>query len=234
MELTMLMIDDDYELTANVKSIISQSDITLLHAFEYQAGSRLIARKKLSAIVLNPLLPGIISGFTFLEDLRATLPLPILATGYATAEERIKAYHLGADLFIQKPIDSLELVAAIHALHRRYYSLNRVAEYQDGGLSLRCKDLMLNDRRRSVLQRGQPVILSPKEFGILYFLASNPGIVFSQETIYERIWKAEFPFGSRCVADHVSAIRQKLGQRPGDESYIETVYGVGYRFTSSI
>lgn len=233
MKETLLIIDDDFELVNALKEALPAAEGEIIHAFDYQGGSKVIARQKVSTVVLNLMLPGI-SGFSFLEDLRINRPMPILATGSATAEERIRAYLLGADLFMQKPIDPMELVAAIHALLRRYYALNREAEHHDGGLSLHCKDLVLNDRRRSVLQCGQPITFSPKEFDILYFLAGNPGIVFSQETIYERVWKAEFPFGSRCVTDHVSSIRQKLGQQPGDESYIETVYGVGYRFTSSL
>lgn len=229
----LLMIDDDYGLVDHVKKIFTPSEVEIVHAFNFLSGSRMLAQHRFSIIIMNLNLPGAISSFDFLEDLRITMPIPILTVGSTTSKERIRAYHLGADLFIQTPIDPLELAAAIRALLRRYYTLNREAELQEGGMAIHHKGLVLNQRRRTAVMAGRPIVLSRKEFDILYFLASNPGIVFSQDTIYERVWGEEFTFASRCVTDHISSIRQKLGQQSSDENYIETVYGVGYRFASS-
>lgn len=133
MKETLLIIDDDFELVNALKEALPAAEGEIIHAFDYRGVSKVIARQKVSTVVLNLMLPDI-SGFSFLEDLRINRPMPILATGSATAEERIRAYLLGADLFMQKPIDPMELVAAIHALLRRYYALYLTKRrFQTGG-----------------------------------------------------------------------------------------------------
>ncbi len=92
------------------------------------------------------------------------------------------------------------------------------------------KGLVIDPMRRSVSVEGRPVTLTVKEFDILSFLASHPGVVFSKEQIYEQVWNEECVYVSTNVADHISAIRQKLGLSPRDGRYIQTVYGAGYRF----
>lgn len=231
MEQTLLIIDDDCKLVTMLRKIMATTEMEIIHVFEYQSGSKVIARKNLLAVILDIMLPSIISGFEFLADLRATVQIPILATGRATAEDCVNAYHLGADIFMYKPLSPSELAAAILAQLRRYYELNRAAKIHYNEMALHRKGLMIDPRRRLVARRGHTVVLSPKEFDVLYFLASNPSIVLSQETIYKRVWGTEFSYGSRCVADHISSIRQKLSLSSDDGIKIETVYGIGYRFS---
>ncbi|MPM58151.1 Transcriptional regulatory protein QseB [bioreactor metagenome] len=229
MDMTLLVIDNDYDLVDQIRRNVASTELGVIDAFQYQAGARVVGSQKLSAVILNLKLPGSISGFDFLKDLRAAQPMPILAIGQLTEAERVQAYRLGADLIINEPVALPELIAATHALLRRYFHLNHMARFQTGGMALHYKELTLSQGRREVIMRGRPVELTAKEFDILYLLASNPGIVFSKETIYERVWREDYPFGSQCITDYMSAIRQKLGLTSSDSSYIETIYGVGYR-----
>lgn len=232
MERKLMMMDDDFQHVLSLKSVLPLG-INIVHAYDFRDASRLVAQHQLSIAVLKLCADTSTACFEFLSDLRAARPMPILMTHTVTKEERTRAYDMGADLCIDAPADIIELAAGIRAMLRRYYTLNRMAQRREADMALRYKSLVIDPQRRSVSMCGQPVYLSAKEFEVLYFLAQNPGIVFAQETIYERVWKTDFPFGSRCVTDHISSIRQKLGQQPGDESYIETIYGVGYRFASS-
>lgn len=232
MKRTILIIDHDYAFAAPIKKLIRSAipDVEVIYAFDYQNGARVVAQEELAAMVMDIELPGPISGYQFLEDIRATSHIPVLATGVVEAENRIKAYQLGADLFMTKPVDPHELVAATCALLRRRFNLNHTSGFRHGGMVLHCKGLLMDPHRRRVSLNNRTIVLSPKEFDILYFLASNPQIVLSQETIYERVWKSELTFGSRCITDHISSIRKKLKLRPGDGIRIDTVYSLGYRF----
>lgn len=227
---TILMIDDDYQLAQELKTHLPERETELIHAFRIQDAARTVSRKQLSTVILNLSLPGIISPFDFLRDLRLARPMPILALGGLTAAQRARAYRLGADLCMNKPVDSEELAEAVRALLLRYYRLNRLAQLQEVDMAIHHRELVLIPQWRKVTMRGMPVALSAKEFNILHFLASNPGIVFTKEQIYERIWKEDYPYGSRSVTDHISSIPQKLGLDTSDQDYIETVHGVGYRF----
>lgn len=227
--MTLLVIDDNYELVDHIRKSLTSTELENIHAFQYQSGARMVNSQEFSVVILNLKLPGDISGFDFLKDLRAAQPMPILAMGSLTEKERILAYQLGADLIINEPVHLPELIEATQALLRRYFHLNHMARFQTGGMALHYKSLTLSQRRREVTMNGEAVELTTKEFDILYLLASNPGIVFSKETIYERVWHEEYPFGSQCITDYMSAIRQKLGLTSSERDYIETIYGAGYR-----
>jgi len=142
----------------------------------------------------------------------------------------VRALNLGADACLKKPIDAEEVLAIINAALRR---AERTALFQpplQPAPRIERGELAIDPPRRLVTMRGQPVSLTAKEFDILYLLASYPGIVFSKSQIYERVWKDDFKFATTSVSDHISDLRQKLGLNAKDGRYIQTVYGVGYRF----
>ena len=229
MERKLLMMDDDFQRVLELKLVLSP-EIEILHAYTLQDASKLVARNQLSVVVLKSCTVETTAFFEFLSDLRAARPMPILTTHLNTNEERTHAYDMGADLCIDAPAHVMELAAGIRAMLRRYYTLNRIAQLREADMAIRHKALVIDPQRRTVVMRGKPVYLSAKEFDVLYFLARNPGIVFSRERIYEHVWEEEHTYGSRSVADHISAIRKKLGLSPLDQEYIETIYHVGYRF----
>lgn len=143
MDMTLLVIDDNYELVDNIRKNLAMTDLEVIHAFQYQAGARMVGSRLLSAVILNLKLPGGVSGFDFLKDLRAAQPMPILGLGPLSGTERILAYHLGADLIINDPVELPELIEATQALLRRYFQLNHMARFHAGGMALRYKDLTL-------------------------------------------------------------------------------------------
>lgn len=131
---------------------------------------------------------------------------------------------------LRDAIDPSELAEAVWALLRRHYRLNHLSQFEEVDMAIHHKELTLIPQWRQVTMGGAPVALSAKEFNVLHFLARNPGIVFTNEQIYECVWREDYPYGSRSITDHISSIRQKLGLNALNRDYIETVHGVGYRF----
>lgn len=228
MERKLLIMDDDFQRVLELKSALPPG-IKVLHAFNFRDASRLFAQHQLSVVILKLFAKAADACYEFLADLRAARPMPILLTDTTGTEERTRAYHAGADLCIDAPVEISELAAAVCAMLKRYYTLNRVAQLREAGMAVHHKALSMDPQQRLVTMRGEPVELLAKEFDVLYFLIRHPGIVFSREQIYEHVWKEERPYGSRSVLDHISAIRKKLGLSPQDKEYIETIYHVGYR-----
>lgn len=229
MERNLLVMDDDFQRILDLKTTLPP-EFHILHAFGIQDASKLVAEHRLSVVVLK-LLPGKYSVcFEFLSDLRTARPMPILLAGTSSPEERTHAYDMGADQCIDAPIPILELTAAIHAAFRRYYSLNRVAQLREAGMTVRYKELIIEPQKRIVSMHRKPVELQAKEFDVLYFLVRHPGYVFTRDEIYEHVWKEEYPYGSQSVSDHICSIRRKLGLSAHDKEYIETIRHIGYRF----
>ena len=157
-------------------------------------------------------------------------PPYILAAGaFFSTSECITILDLGADAYINKPISADEIRAVIYAVLRRE---RRIARLHIGRL-LPCfdyKDLSIDPLRRLVEMRGETVDLTEKEFDILYLLAYHFGKVLTKEEIYESVWKKACVSSAASVSGHVFSLRQKLGLDPKDKDYIQTVFGIGYRF----
>ncbi len=156
-------------------------------------------------------------------------PYILAAAAFLSASECIAILDLGADAYINKPISADEIRAVIHAVLRRE---RRIARLHIGRL-LPCfdyKDLSVDPLRRLVEMRGKTVDLTEKEFDILYLLAYHSGKVLTKEEIYESVWKKACISSATSVSGHVFSLRQKLGLDPKDKDYIQTVFGVGYRF----
>ena len=144
-------------------------------------------------------------------------PYLLAADAFPDSAARVKALNLGADACLEKPVDAEEVLAIVNAALRRAERLAR---------------LSIDPLRHTVTMREEPVSLTVKEFDILHFLASYPGIVFTKAQIYERVWREDFSIASTSVSDHISSLRQKLGLNAKDGRYIQTVFGVGYRFVA--
>lgn len=131
---------------------------------------------------------------------------------------------------MEKPVDAEEVLAVINAALRRAERLAQMEGPFPSAPQIRHGELSIDLLRHTVTMRDEPVSLTVKEFDILHFLASYPGIVFTKSQIYERVWEEDFKFASTSVSDHISSLRQKLGLNAKDGRYIQTVFGVGYRF----
>ena len=173
---------------------------------------------------------------SFLTEIsdRALRPPPYIILTSSFGDSKVRAIMLnhGADTCIENPVDPSEILAVLNAVLRRGERLNGLHL----GNLLPCiehRELLIDPLRRKVKMRGYPINLTHKEYEILYLLASNPGTVINREQIYSRIWKEERYVVTSIVTDHISSLRQKLGLHAKDTDYIQTVFGVGYRFAKS-
>jgi len=159
-------------------------------------------------------------------------PYIILTSPFADSVTRAAMLDQGADTCIEMPVDLKEILAVLNAVLRREERLNG---WYAGNLSpcIEHMELFIDPLRRIVKMRGQTISLTRKEYEILYLLANNPGVVINRDQIYSRIWKEERSIGASIVTEHISSLRQKLGLHSKDTDYIQTVFGVGYRFADS-
>ena len=179
-------------------------------------------------MLLDVMLPGK-NGFDICREIRQKKNLPIILLTARTEEiDKVRGLGLGADDYIVKPINPTEMVARVQAhirIHERL--LGEATEKKD---KIAFGELMISVPHRRVTVRGKEVNLKNREYELLYFLASNPGIVFSKDTLFERIWGMDSAGDTATVMVHVNRIREKIEKNPQKPEYILTVWGAGYKF----
>ena len=178
-------------------------------------------------ILLDIMLPGL-DGFQVCRQIREKRNIPILLVSARQEDvDKIRGLGLGADDYIVKPFSPGELVARVKAHLHRYQQLTG---QHTGNQLLQRGDLSIDREGHRVYLKGKEVPMPNKEFSLLLFLAENPGVVFSKETLFERIWGEDSLGDTATVSVHVNRIREKIEFSTTKPEYIETVWGVGYRF----
>jgi DNA-binding response OmpR family regulator len=224
----ILIVDDDKEI-ANLVSIYLQNEgyeTELAHDGQ-EALDKLSARR-CHLVVLDVMMPRM-DGLETCRRIRADAEIPILMLS-AKAEDMDKILGLltGADDYLVKPFNPLELTARVKSLLRRAYRYGANAETPQPPGSLRLNGLTINKATHSADIDGRPIKLTSTEFGILHLLASQPGRVFSAEDIFQQVWKEKYFESNNTVMVHISKLRDKLEQETGSK-WVTTVWGVGYK-----
>ncbi len=167
-------------------------------------------------------------------SISAMRPLPyiIIADAFSNATERAAALRRGADACVETPLVADEVLAVINAVLRRE---QRIARLKLGRTlpRIKYKELVIDPMRRTVEMRKEPIHLTAKEFDVLLLLASKAGAALTKEEIYEAVWNVDRDYMGTQVSDHIFTLRRKLGLDKKDQTYIQTVFGVGYRFATS-
>ena len=223
----ILVCDDDREIVDAIEIYLSQDGHCIFKAYDGKQAIDLLKKEEIHLLVMDVMMPK-------LDGIRATLKIreyssiPIIMLSAKSEDtDKILGLNIGADDYITKPFNPLELTARVRSLLRRYTRLGALMEtkptiFHIGGL---CVD----DERKEVTVDGEPVKLTPIEYRILLLLVQNPGRVFSISQIYERIWKEEAISGDNTVAVHIRHIREKIEINPKDPRYLKVVWGVGYK-----
>jgi DNA-binding response OmpR family regulator len=178
------------------------------------------------------MLPGQ-DGMSICREIREKIDIPILmVTAKLEDSEKIKGLGFGADDYIVKPFSATELVARVKSHIARYERLTQKSNQQQSGNPVEEIDfgwLRINNTTHRVYINDDEITLNPKEYELLYFLASNPETVFSKETLYDKIWGEDMYGDINTVKEHISRIRKKIEKNPTDPQHIQTVWGTGYR-----
>lgn len=179
-------------------------------------------------IILDLMLPKI-NGFEICKSIRKKKDIPIIMVSAKKEDiDKIRGLGLGADDYVSKPFSPGELVARVKAHLCRYERLkNNTGKNIE---EVHIKGICINKISRRVYLDGKEVIFTTKEFDMLFFLASNPNIVFSKETLFDRIWGEDAYGDIATIAVHIKKIRNKIEKDPANPEYIETIWGAGYRF----
>ena len=223
----ILVCDDDKEIVDAIEIYLGQEGWHILKAYDGMQALKMLEREDVHLIILDVMMPKL-DGIRTALKIRETSGIPIIMLSAKSEDtDKILGLNIGADDYITKPFNPLELVARVKSNLRRYTSLGSLNGegkyiYQSGGL-------VVNDDKKEVSVDGEPVRLTPIEYSILLLLIKNQGRVFSIKEIYESIWN-ESPVGAdNTVAVHIRHIREKIEINPGDPKYLKVVWGVGYK-----
>lgn len=223
----ILIVDDEKEIADVVGLYLQNENYEVIKCYNGTDALRLISEERPDMALLDVMLPDI-DGFTILQKIRENYNFPvIMLTAKTEYMDKITGLTLGADDYIAKPFNPLELVARVKSQLRRYTQLGNVATegqkiYQTGGL-------MVDDDRKEVTVDGEPVRLTPIEYNILLLLVKNQGKVFSISQIYESIWNEDAVGADNTVAVHIRHIREKIEINAKEPRYLKVVWGIGYK-----
>lgn len=223
MKANLLLIEDEEGLVLTLTDLLSSEGYSVACERDGAAGEKRAIDEPFDLMLLDLTLPGK-SGFDILKDIRArgsSLPVLILTARSATAD-KVVGLRLGADDYLGKPFDSLELLARIEALLRR-------SGHQKGSGTIALGDITIDLSRASASKAGRDVQLTAQEWRLLSYLAARPGQTVSRERLLEDVWRYSTDISSRTVDVHVASLRQKLETNPASPEYLITVRGLGYR-----
>ncbi len=226
MDTKILIADDDPIVHESLKIYLEAEGFKTV---DYYDGISAVAGadSSVSLCVLDIMMPGK-SGIDVCREIRKTSQVPIvMLTAKGEEVDKIVGLELGADDYIVKPFSPREVVARIKAILRR--TENHAAGEDSGKNVIQHNGLMIDLNSYTVLLRGEPVICTPKEIEILFLLASNPGHVFTRDTLLSKVWGYDFAGETRTVDTHIKRLRAKLDST-GLGWSIKTIYGVGYKF----
>ena len=225
----VLIIDDDRELCALVQRSLVTAGVDADCCHSGQSGLLHMEGRDYQLVILDVMMPGF-DGFDTLEKIRARSCVPVLMlTAKGDGASKVRGLRAGADDYLPKPFDLEELSARVLALIRRYTCLNRGL---GGGESpIRFSGLSIDPDARVVQTAGGPIELPPKEFDLLLLLARNQGRVLTKQRIYEEVWGEPYAYNDSTIMAIVSRLRKKIEPDQSHPSYIQTVRGVGYRFS---
>ncbi|MHC6180736.1 response regulator transcription factor [Clostridium sp. JNZ X4-2] len=229
MKENILIIDDDNDIRNMLVNYFQKEGYPVYNASDGEEGLQILRSKSVSLIILDIMMPKM-DGYTMLSRLREFSSLPvILLTAKDQQMDKIRGFIAGCDDYIVKPFDFTELSLRVLAVLRRSKSGNILQNH-----ILKIRDIEINTLEHTVKKDNVEIVLTPKEYEILYILASNKGRVYSTRMLYEIIWKDTFLENDNTVTMHIKNLREKLGDSMKQGKYIKTIWGVGYKIEKNI
>ena len=211
----ILVVDDEKPICDLIDINLSAAGYDCKTVQDGLAAIELIEREDFDLILLDIMLPGA-DGFNIMEYIRPLKVPVIFITAKNNVRDKIKGLKLGAEDYLVKPFDVLELMARVEVVLRRYHKTEQF---------LKAGDVMVDLEARKVSRGGKPVVLTNKEYGLLVLFIRNKNVALFKETLYEKVWKDEYIADSRTLELHVQRLRRKMGW----EKNLVAVYKVGYR-----
>lgn len=224
----ILVVDDDKEIVGAIEIYLKKEGYNILKAYNGNQALKIIKENEIHLVILDIMMPEK-DGIETLEEIRKNKSIPVILLSAKSEDyDKIGGLNSGADDYITKPFNPLELIARVNSNLRRYVSLGALENkrnrkvYQTG-------ELLINDETKEVTVDGKEVKLTATEYNILKFLLENKGKVYSIPEIYENVWKEEGFGAENIIAVHIRHIREKIEINPKDPKYLKVIWGVGYK-----
>ena len=224
----ILVCDDDKDIVEAIDIYLTQEGYEVLKAYDGDEAIKVLKSNEVDLLIMDVMMPRL-DGIRATLKIRENMSLPIIILSAKSEDaDKILGLNIGADDYMTKPFNPLELVARVKSQLRRYTQLGSTAR-SDNQSEFRTGGLVIRDDLKEVTVDGEKVKLTPIEYNILLLLVKNQGKVFSINQIYENIWNEEAIGADNTVAVHIRHIREKIEINPKEPRYLEVVWGVGYK-----
>ena len=227
----ILVVDDDKEIVNAIEIYLSKEGYNILKAYNGMEALKIMKeREDIHLVILDIMMPKL-DGISTANLILKYKKFPIIMLSAKSEDyDKISGLNNGADDYVTKPFNPLELIARVNSQIRRYTTLGSIADkVQKGENIYRSGDLVINDNTKQVEVEGKEVKLTPTEYNILKFLTKNKGIVYSIEQIYENVWEEECYGAENIIAVHIRHIREKIEINPKEPKYLKVIWGIGYK-----
>lgn len=227
----ILVCDDDKEIVDAIEIYLEEEGFTVFKAYDGIQALEILGQARIQLVVVDIMMPKM-DGIRMVKELRKVSSIPVIFLSAKSEDaDKILGLNIGADDYITKPFNPLELVARVKSNIRRYTTLGSVAEndnvYSAGGLTI-------DDNSKECFVFGKSIKLTPVEYNILCFLIKNKGKVYSIEQIYQNIWHESSGRTDNTIAVHIRHIREKIEINPKDPKFLKVVWGVGYKIEDEV
>ena len=226
MGMNILVCDDQQEIVEAIEIYLKNEGYEIFKAYDGQEALEVLDREAIHLIIMDVMMPRM-DGIRATLKIRESRNIPVIMLSAKSEDtDKIMGLNIGADDYVTKPFNPLELIARVKSQLRRYTKLgsaeSREHVFQTG-------ELVVDDERKEVTVDGEPVRMTPVEYKILLLLTKNAGRVFSIEQIYEQVWNEPAYSPENTVAVHVRRIREKIEINPKEPKYLKVVWGIGYK-----
>ena len=211
----VLIVEDEKPISDLIKLSLTKAGYSCTCAYDGTTAANILEEEHFDLALLDVMLPEV-SGFELMEYIQPTGTPVIFITAKNSVDDRVKGLRMGAEDYIVKPFEVMELLARVEVVLRRYQKTEDL---------LTVGELTIDMRSLQVQRNGETILLTKKEWDLMLLFAQNPGAALYRETIYERVWGGEYPVGSRVIDLHIQRLRKKIGW----EDKLQTVNRVGYR-----
>ena len=225
MSYNILVLDDEKEIADLVELSLNSNEFNIYKFNDSKKAIECINTTPLDMAILDVMLPDI-DGFSICKIIREKYNFPILMlTAKIDDVSKINGLSIGADDYITKPFNPLELLARVKSSLRRFYDYNENTKQKD---IIQVDGLTLNSSNHKCFLYDEEIILTPIEFSILLYLCKNKGKVVSSEELFEKVWKEKYLDCNNTVMVHIKRLREKLHEKPKNPKIIKTIWGIGY------
>ncbi len=233
----ILVVDDDKEIVKAIEIYLGKENYKIIKAYDGEQALEEIKKNEIQLVILDIMMPNK-DGLETLEEIRKDKNIPVIMLSAKSEDiDKINGLNVGADDYVTKPFNPVELIARVNALIRRYTKFGGENNVNDSDTASSQKEeniiqngeLIINDDLKQVIVDGKEVKLTPTEYNILKFLTKNKGKVFSIEEIYTNVWDGEYYAAENVIAVHIRHIREKIEINPKEPKYLKVIWGVGYK-----